>query len=123
MTYDEFDAKFLETIPLGIIFQNPKKGVSEVCSNQNGVVSYRRASSKLSISRKSLFDVFTEFQGKRMSSSELKARWPAIFDPSARPAGHSCHVTFLFLVLKKMEICSDIKGKGVRGNSFFVEVY
>lgn len=122
MTHDEFDAKFREMIPAGTVIQNPGGGVSEVLSNRNGVVSYRRGSSTISVSTKSLFDAFAEFRGKRMSSTELKSCWPSVFDSTARPAGHSCNATFLFLALEKMGIVHEIRGKGVRGNPFLVEV-
>jgi hypothetical protein len=122
MTHDEFDATFRKMIPPGTVFQNPGGGVSEVLSNKDGKVSYRRGSSTISVSTKSLFDAFASFRGKRMSSADLKSRWPSIFDSSARPAGHSCNATFLFLALAKMGIASGITGSGVRGNPFLVEV-
>lgn len=122
MTRDEFDATLHKAIPPGTVFQNPGGGVSEVLSNNNGKVSFRRGSSTISVSKKSLFDAFAHFRGKTMSSAELKSLWPSIFDSSARPAGHSCNATFLFLALDKMGVASSIQGKGVRGNPFFVEV-
>jgi hypothetical protein len=57
-----------------------------------------------------------------ISSSELKVFLPAIFDSAARPAGHSCNATLLFLALREMGIVSAIHGNGVAGNPFFVEI-
>lgn len=122
MTQDEFDARLGKAIPSGIVLSNPGGGVSEVLSIRNGLVSYRRGSSTISISTKSLFEAFSAFRGKRMTGPDLKARWPAVFDSSARPSGHSCNVTFLFLALARMTVASAVKGKGVRGDPFYVEI-
>lgn len=122
MTEDEFEVRLVKAIAPGIMLSNPGGGVSEVLSIRNGRVSYRRGSSTISISMRSMFEAFSAFRGKRMSGSDLKARWPAIFDSAARPAGHSCNATFLFLCLEKTKMASAIRGKGVRGNPFFVEI-
>jgi hypothetical protein len=122
MTFDEFSLKLGSAVTPGMIFVNPGGGTSEVVSLDNGKISYRRKSLTITITIRSLYDAFFVFRNSRISSPDLKARWPAIFDPRARPAGHSCNVTFLFLCLKKMGIVSEILGKGVRGNPYYVEL-
>jgi len=57
-----------------------------------------------------------------MSSVDLKTDNPSVFDSQARPAGHSCNCTFLFMVLHQMGIASNVHGRGVRGNPFYVDV-
>ena len=112
MTQSDFAEMLRESLPVGTVFQNPGGGISKVVSHRDGVVSYRRGASNISVSANSLFVGYITFRGNRMSSSELRDRWPAIFDSSARPAGHSCNATFLFLALAKMELSSSIKGRG-----------
>jgi hypothetical protein len=51
-----------------------------------------------------------------------KSRQRDIFDSNARPAGHSCNCTFLFLVLKEIGLCGEIKGAGKAGNPFYVDI-
>jgi hypothetical protein len=67
-----------------------------------------------------MFDAYARFKGGQMSSSDLKKIKPAVFDSQARPAGHSCNCTFLFMVLKEIGLITRIQGNGVSGNPFFV---
>jgi hypothetical protein len=122
MDIDAFCTKFSETIPPGTVFQNPGGGTSNVLSVNNSKVRYKRGASTMAVSLQNLFDAYTAFRGLRMSSSELKEFSPATFDSKARPAGHSCNATFFFLALQKMEIVTAIRGKGVRGTPYFVEI-
>lgn len=123
MTLDEFSLKLSLAVTPGMIFVNPGGGTSVVASFGNGKISYRRKSSTMTITIRSLYDAFFMFRNSRISSPDLKARWPAVFDSQARPAGHSCNVTFLFLCLKKMGIVSEILGQGVRGNPYYVDLH
>ncbi|CAN7692470.1 hypothetical protein [Duganella sp. LjRoot269] len=122
MNIDTFSSRLLEAVTTGTIFQNPGGGTSEVLSIRNDKVRYKRGDSTITISIEDLFSAFAAFRGKEMSSSELKAFSPSVFDSEARPAGHNCNATFLFLVLLRMAVVTEIKGQGVRGEPFFVMI-
>lgn len=123
MTFDEFSAILFRAVTPGMVFQNPGGGTSEVISIRNGKISYRRKSSTMTIKVASLYDAFMEFRNSRVTSRELQAKWPAIYDSQARPAGHSCNVTFLFLCLRQMGLVPQILGRGRSGHPFYVDIH
>lgn len=122
MDIETFRTEFLKALPPGTIFQNPGGGTSEVLPVRNGKARYKRRNSTMAVPIQFLFDAYSAFRGRNMSTSELKVFAPAVFDSAARPAGHSCNATFLFLALREMGTVTSIQGKGVAGNPFFVEV-
>lgn len=112
----------MEAVTPGTVFVNPGGGTSEVISVRDGKVRYRRKNSTMSISVENLFAAYATFRGRTMYSSELKVISPEIYDSAARPAGHSCNATFLFLALVAMGLASRIYGNGKRGDPFYIEV-
>lgn len=111
-----------EAIPVGTVFNNPGRGTSTVTKLGEYKISYRRGSSTMSIRYSDLYEAYSTFKGKKLLSTELKHLWPSIFDSAARPAGHSCHSTFLMLILMRLDLSSQIYGKGRIGNPFFVNL-
>lgn len=121
MTLEEFTLRLSKTVTPGLVFTNPGGGTSKVISLGNGKISYQRKSSTMTVKIQALYDAFCMFKNSRMASPDLKTHWPMVFDSHARPAGHSCNVTFLFLCLKEMGFVSQIMGLGKRGNPFYVD--
>lgn len=122
MDISTFDRTLQITLSPGMVLQNPGGGISTVISVKNGKVRYKRGRSTYSVAVEALFAAYSSFKGRRVSSSDLKRFAPAIFDSAARPAGHSCNCTFLFLTLKEMQLISGIKGEGLAGRPFFAEI-
>lgn len=120
MNYMDFKQRVKASIPQGTILVNPGGGTSTIVSYSTESVTYRRGNSEITVSFHDLFNVMEKFKGGRMSSSDLKRAKPSVFDSSARPAGHSCNCTFLFMVLKEIGIVKHISGRGVSGDPFFV---
>lgn len=118
-----FVSAFHDKIKVGSVLRNPQKGESTVMSINNGIITYKRENSNISVPIEVLYQSYSAFSGKKMSTNDLKTYNPEIFDSSARPAGHSCNTTFLFCVLMKMSLVKRIKGKGVSGDPFFVTIY
>lgn len=116
----DFKQRIKASIPRGAILVNPGGGTSTIVSYSTESVTYRRGNSEITVSFHDLFNVMEKFKGGRMSSSDLKRAKPSVFDSSARPAGHSCNCTFLFMVLKEIGIVKRISGRGVSGDPFFV---
>ena len=79
-----------------------------------------RGHSRFYISLSSLFDVYEKFAGQRVSTTELKAYDPGIFD--SKNKGHNCNCTFLFLLFLKMELATAIQGKGRSGDPFSIKI-
>lgn len=116
-------ASLIQTaIPVGTVFNNPGGGTSTVTKVGEDKISYRRGNSTMSIRYSDLYEAYSTFKGKKLLSSELKSLWPSIFDSAARPAGHSCHCTFLMLILVRLDLSSRIHGKGRVGSPFFVDL-
>lgn len=118
MAPDEFQSKIRQAVPVGTVLNNPGGGTSEIIQLSDNKISYLRGSSTISVSFDDLFSAYSHFRGKRVSSSDLRAYAPSIFDSAARPAGHSCNCTFLLLILVRIDLADSIAGTGVRGDPY-----
>ncbi len=118
MKLDQFKEQIKKTTPVGTMLENPGGGTSEITQYSDHNIYYIRGSSTISVSFDNLFYAYSHFKGQRVSSSELRAYAPAVFDSAARPAGHSCNCTFLLLILGRMNLADEIEGSGVRGDPF-----
>lgn len=118
----QFQAQVLRALPTGTILKNPGGGTSAIISVSETDLSYKRGNSTIRVSLNDLFQAYCRFKGSRVTSPNLKEFMPSVFDSSARPAGHSCNCTFLFLLLGEMGLAGEIGGSGVRGDPFCVDV-
>jgi hypothetical protein len=109
----------LETLfPVGTVFDNPGGGTSTIVGYNDDKVSYVRGRSRMYLSYSDILAAYDTFHGKRVTTTALKKFAPAVFDSEARPAGHSCHCTTLFVLLGGLGLADGIQGNGVRGNPF-----
>jgi len=122
MDYLAFKSKFEVALPIGSVLKNPGCGTSEVLSNASDHVAYKCGKSRIRTSLSDFHASFIRFAGSRVTSSDLKVFRPSVYDSYARPAGHSCNCTFLFLGLQQMGLSSAIKGAGVRGSPYTVDL-
>lgn len=120
MDYQSFTNKFEKAVPVGAVMDNPGGGISEIMSYPGNQISYLRGNSRIYVSLQDLFDAYDHFKGGQVSTTDLKAFNPAVFDSSKN--GHSCNCTFLFLALQRMGIAGGIQGEGVRGSPYSVEI-
>ena len=121
MNIDQFRQKIKVAIQPRNIFDNPGRGTSTVTALSDRGISYVRGRSVIYFSFQDIFDAFEYFKGSRVSSNDLKSYRRIVFDSKAN--GHSCNCTFLFMVLKKMGIASEIGGRGVKGSPYFVDIF
>jgi len=120
MRFEEFSMKVLETILPDLELKNPKEGISKIISiTKNEFIRYKRKNSIIKIYIKDMFEAYKHFKSSTCSSNDLKDFNPKVFNRE----GHSCNCTFLFTILNKFSLCSEIKGKGVRNSPFYVEIY
>ena len=84
-------------------------------------VRYTRGHSTMRVALTDLYETWSSFRGRRVSSTDLRAFRPHVFDSSARPSGHSCNVGLLFSLLIELRLADDLRGAGVRGNPFSIE--
>lgn len=122
MTRDQFLSAIGAVVVPGDTFENPGGGTSRVVTIDSHAVSYIRGNSTFSVALSDLHDAYERFRGQRVSSSDLRAHKPAVFDSKARPAGHSCNCTFLFSLLQAADLAGPLLGSGVRGDPYAVEV-
>lgn len=101
---------------------NPGGGTSRIVAYSDTNVSYIRGSSRIAVAFTDLYAAYSSFKGKHVSSSDLRAFRPSVFDSAARRAGHSCNCTFLFCILNELNLSGPISGSGVRGNPYSVVV-
>lgn len=110
-------------MPVGTVLANPSRGTSEVSAYTEHKINYIRGSSTIHVSYSDLFYAYQHFNGGKVSASELKEYNPSVFDSNARPAGHSCNCTSLFLILKELGVVDEIHGNGVRGDPYYVDIH
>lgn len=118
MTYLEFYNNLNNSIREGLELKNPGKGYSIIKSVTENKITYIRGNSAISLKIDDIYNSYLLFKGKQCSTNDLKKYKPKVFD--SRFNGHSCNCTFLFMILKEMNLAKDIYGKGVRGSGFFV---
>lgn len=107
-----------KSFPVGTKIQNPGRGCTKIGGYNVQKVSYMRRSSRMYLPYKTILSVIKSFNGQEVSSKTVKEFLPEIFDSQARPAGHSCNGTTLFLLLKGIGFTERIEGRGKRGNPF-----
>lgn len=122
MTLDEFAHSLKESVSLGTILDNPGGGTSTITDYSQSFVIYKRGKSSIRVSYENLFKAYLAHKGRTVSASDLKKFAPSVFDSAARPAGHSCNATFLFLLLGRLGLAGNIGGSGVKGDSYFVSI-
>ena len=123
MTLNQFKRRIEQAVPVGTVFENPGGGTSKIAGYSDAKISYVRGTSKIYVTFKDLFAAYSYFKGQRVSASDLQSFAPAVFDSSAKPAGHACNCTFLFLLLRRLNLAGEIEGSGVRGSPYAVKVH
>ncbi len=117
-TIGEFHRQMVKYLPPGKVLVNPGGGTTRIKGYSTGRVLYIRGASTIRVAIDDLFLSYTYFSGTCVSSRDLKEYAPEVFSSSARPAGHSCNCTFLFMVLKQLGLADAIGGEGKRGKPF-----
>ncbi len=112
--------KICNIIVEGKVFNNPGGGTSVIMSCDENSIAYKRGNSTFKVRTCDLFDAFSNFAGKTVTSSQLRSYKPNIFDSNCN--GHSCNCTFFFLLLTELGLAGKIEGKGVRGNPFYLTI-
>ena len=118
LTLDEFQSLLKESVPPGTILPNPGGGYTKIKGYSKQRVRYVRGKSTISLNITDLFDTYIQFRGRGVSSRDLRNYAPGVFDSAARPAGHSCNCTFLFVVLTKLGLADGVSGAGKAHHPF-----
>ena len=93
--------------------------ILKICED---AITYRRGQSRFKVKLNDLYDATEHFSGCRVNTSDVKKFRPEVFDSKARPAGHDCNVSLLFMLLLRLEIAHELQGRGVRGDPYSVFV-
>ena len=121
MQYQDFYQEVVTTFPEGTILHNPGSGTTEIVSYaSDDKMVYKRGHSHIYVSIVDLYDAYQHFLNKTVSSSNLRAYAPEVFD--SKEGGHSCNCTLLFMLLKGIGATDRIEGEGIRGDPFQVSI-
>lgn len=121
MTVEEFGERLAAALPPGAVRPNLGKGTTTIKGYRRGQVIYHRGNSRFSVTYANLLESYQQFQGQRVSTRDLRAYRPHVFDSQARPAGYSCHCTFLFTALLELGLAEDLQGNGKPFSPFSVK--
>ena len=117
---DNFKQLILVNIKEGMIFKNPRKGTSTITKVTPEYITYMRGHSYITIKLDVLYTTYKRFSGSICSTLDLKKYDESVF--SSKQNGHDCNCTFFFTILCYLKLSSEIKGNGVRGNPFYVNI-
>jgi hypothetical protein len=109
-----------ERLEAGLVMQNPGGGTSTVVSCSDARLCYRRRASKFWIYLRPLYDAYQHFAGGDVSTNDLAAFAPGVFDQDY--SGHNCHRTFFLMALLQMGVVGAIWGSGRSGDPFGVTI-
>lgn len=120
MNYQTFRELMAGKISPGMVFDNPGGGTTIIKGNANNKIAYKRCSSTMYLGIDDMFYAYEKFVGTEVSTSQLKEFKPKAFD--SNKSGHNCNCTTFFLIMVEVGLADTIKGKGVRGNPFWVKL-
>ena len=120
MDFKTFKLLVKGIIPVGTVLQNPGGGTSIIKSLTDSNVTYIRGKTPITASFKALFCAYDNFKGKEVSTSDLKSHKPSVYD--SENSGHSCHCTFLFMILCRLPLVVGIKGRGLPNSPFYIHI-
>lgn len=120
MDFETFKKTIRNAISGNTVLKNPGGGLSTIKSYHKERISYIRGKSVIYISYRIMYDTFQKFMGCEITSSELKKYEPKVFD--SKKGGHSCNCTFFFMLLRRMGVVTTIKGRGVKGDPYYVNI-
>lgn len=117
---DNFKQLILYNIKKDMVFNNPKKGTTTIIEVTSEYIKYRRKNSDIKVKLNDLDRAYKKFCGYLCSSNDLKDFNKYVF--STKDNGHDCNCTFFFIILQYLKLSTKIKGKGVRGQPFYVYI-
>jgi len=120
MQFDTFANRLRHSLPEGTVLQNPGKGTTTVLWCDGERLCYQRGKSRFYVHLADLHNAYTAHIGGDMTTNDVKAFAPGIFD--SRSGGHGCNATVLMLALREMDLAGEIFGRGQRGKPFGVAV-
>jgi hypothetical protein len=92
----------------------------EILKACEDAITYRRGQSQFKVRISDLYDATEHFSGYRVKTSDIRKFRPNVFDSKARPAGHSCNISLLFMLLLRLKIARELQGRGVSGDPYSV---
>ena len=122
MDLKSFRTEMINKWPVDTVIDNPGGGKSKIASYSETAVSYVRGQSTIRVTFADLFQAYQHFKGRTVTSVDLRKFAPSTFDSKAASPGHSCNCTLFFLLLKDMGVVSEIHGRGVRGDPYYLDV-
>ncbi len=104
-----------DTLKVGMVFDNPGGGTTEIVSISGTSIYYKRKNSKMQLKFSDIDSSYYNFKDGRVTTNMLKGFKPKVFN--TRENGHDCNCTVLFLILKNAGLT---KGE-IYGRPFGIE--
>lgn len=117
---NSFRVRLQTSLPMGTVLPNPGSGTTTIAWCDDERLCYRRGKSLFYVGVRELHEAYVYSMGRDVTTGDLKAHAPHIFDSANR--GHNCNCTVLFLALQQMGLVGGIWGRGRRGTPFGVTV-
>ena len=118
MDYKSFAQRVVGGLPPDTVLKNPGKGTSTIVWCDDERLCYQRGGSRFYVDLQALYGAYHHFKGQEVTTSDLKAYAPGVFDSAN--GGHNCNATVLFLILVQLGMADRIWGHGYRGSPFGV---
>lgn len=84
-----------ENVKVGMVFDNPGGGTSEIVSISNERIVYKRGNSRLYLKIQDFVDIYEKFAGIKCTTNDIKAFNPKVFCSGGN--GYGCHCTLFLL--------------------------
>jgi hypothetical protein len=110
-----------DKVKVGMVFDNPGRGTSQIVSISNERIVYKRGKSRFYLMLQDFATVYEKFEGSKCTTNNIKGFNPEVFRSGGK--GHGCHCTFIFIILDYLQLLKNgICGNGVVGDPFYVEI-
>lgn len=112
----ELSYLIVNNIKSGMKFDNPKRGTSTIIFVSDNQINYKRGKSIIKIKIKDIIEARENFSGTKCTSNDLKNFRRKVF------SSKGCNCTFFFIILNYLGVASNIEGRGVGGDTFYVHL-
>jgi len=113
MDKDSFITLLRNSTPEGTVFENSHKHSLTIISTSKDRLHYSRGKNTRSLKFSQLYKTWQQFRGEQVTSDQLKAWKPALYDSNALPrAGHDSNCGLFMLLMEQLGLACELERKG-----------
>jgi len=91
------------------VFNHPEKGTLTVVSVTKERIHYLRTKTTVSVKLNHLYKAYDEFNGQKVTTEQLKAFKPGVFDSKGQPkSGHDSNGIFFLKLMEHMQLAGPL---------------